>query len=62
MRDADIALLQLQEKHDLIHSSLCCLDAEKFYEFKALLDAQPSHNPGLERLMSVKAPWGADEA
>jgi uncharacterized protein (DUF1778 family) len=33
------------------------LDAEKFRQFAALLDAPPSPNPGLERLLGVKAPW-----
>ena len=33
------------------------LDAEKFDEFTRLLDAPPAQNPGLERLMVVKAPW-----
>jgi len=35
------------------------LDAEKFRQFTQLLDAPPAPNPGLERLMAVKAPWGA---
>ena len=33
------------------------LDAEKFRRFTELLDAPPVHNPGLDRLMAVKAPW-----
>ena len=33
------------------------LDADKFKQFTALLDAPPGPNPGLERLMAVKAPW-----
>lgn len=33
------------------------LDAEKFRQFTELLDAPAAHNPGLERLMAVKAPW-----
>lgn len=33
------------------------LDADKFRQFTRLLDAPPAHNPGLERLMAVKAPW-----
>lgn len=33
------------------------LNAEKFMRFTALLDAPPSPNPGLERLMSVRQPW-----
>ena len=32
------------------------LDAAKFRKFNALLDAPPAQNPGLERLMAVKAP------
>lgn len=38
------------------------LDANKFNEFTAALDAPPIHNPGLERLMAVKAPWRTDKA
>jgi len=33
------------------------LDAKSYQQFTQLLDAPPSHNPGLERLMAVKAPW-----
>jgi uncharacterized protein (DUF1778 family) len=33
------------------------LDADKFSQFTQLLDAPPAANPGLERLMAVKAPW-----
>jgi uncharacterized protein (DUF1778 family) len=36
------------------------LDADKFKQFTAMLDAPPSSNPGLERLMSLKAPWCTD--
>lgn len=38
------------------------LDADKFRQFTALLDAPPGPNPGLERLMAVKAPWNTDPA
>lgn len=38
------------------------LDADKFKQFTAMLDAPPGPNPGLERLMSVKAPWGTGAA
>lgn len=38
------------------------LDADKFKQFAALLDAPPSSNPGLDRLMAVKAPWDSDKA
>jgi len=33
------------------------LDAEKFKHFTKMLDASPAANPGLERLMAIKAPW-----
>ncbi len=33
------------------------LDSEKFEQFTALLDAPAGPNPGLERLLAVKAPW-----
>jgi uncharacterized protein (DUF1778 family) len=36
------------------------LDADKFKQFTAMLDAPPSSNPRLERLMSLKAPWSTD--
>lgn len=36
------------------------LNADKFKQFNAMLDAAPSANPGLERLMAVKAPWSAE--
>jgi len=32
------------------------LDDRKFQQFTALLDAPPTANPGLERLLAVKAP------
>jgi len=38
------------------------LDAEKFEQFVALLDAPPSPNPGFERLMAVKPPWDTSKA
>lgn len=38
------------------------LDAGKFQEFTAMLDAPPSPNPGLERLMAVTPPWVAVKA
>ena len=38
------------------------LDADKFRQFTQLLDAPPEQNPGLERLMAVKAPWEAKVA
>lgn len=33
------------------------LDDSKFKQFNAMLDAPPAPNPGLERLMALKAPW-----
>jgi uncharacterized protein (DUF1778 family) len=38
------------------------LDADKFKQFTRLLDAPPARNPGLERLMAIKAPWDAKAA
>ena len=38
------------------------LDADKFKQFTAMLDAPPGLNPGLERLMAVKAPWSTGAA
>lgn len=38
------------------------LDTEKFQQFIAMLDAPPSANAGLERLMAVKAPWESNKA
>ena len=36
------------------------LDADRFQEFIDLLDAPPTPNPGLERLMAIKAPWAKE--
>lgn len=36
------------------------LEADAFEQFTALLDATPTTNTGLERLLAVKAPWDAD--
>jgi len=38
------------------------LDTEKFQQFTAMLDAPPSANEGLARLMAVKAPWESNTA
>ncbi|RFC41051.1 MAG: Uncharacterized conserved protein, DUF1778 family [Candidatus Nitrotoga sp. CP45] len=38
------------------------LNTDKFQQFTAMLDAPPSPNPGLERLMAVRAPWAAVKA
>ena len=37
------------------------LDDVRFRDFNALLDAPPTPNPGLDRLLAVKAPWSAAE-
>lgn len=39
---------------DQVHFTL---DADKFQKFIDLLDEPPKHNPGLERLFALKAPW-----
>lgn len=39
---------------DQVHFTL---DADKFQQFLDLLDAPPLHNPGLERLFALQAPW-----
>lgn len=36
------------------------LDADKFRQFTETLDAPPKPNPGLRRLMALKAPWDTD--
>ena len=38
------------------------LNAEKFRQFTKLLDGPPVPNPGLERLMAVKALWDRKSA
>jgi len=35
------------------------LDTDKYRQFVELLDAPVQANPGLERLLAVKAPWSA---
>ena len=46
----------------LLDQVFFALDAEKFQQFAAMLDAPPSANEGLERLMAVKAPWDSNPA
>jgi uncharacterized protein (DUF1778 family) len=36
------------------------LNADKLKQFNAMLDAAPGSNPGLERLMAIKAPWSTE--
>ena len=38
------------------------LDTGKFRQFTKLLDAPPTRNLGLERLLAVKAPWSKKSA
>lgn len=38
------------------------LDSDKFQQFTAMLDAPPGANPGLDRLLAVKAPWSTGQA
>lgn len=38
------------------------LDESRFRQFTALLDASQDVNPGLERLMAIKAPWNTGKA
>lgn len=42
----------------LMDQSSFNLDADRFSQFTAMLDAPVEQNPGLERLMAVRAPWG----
>ena len=46
------------EKSGHIDQVFFNLDAEGFNAFNALRDAPEAANPGLERLMAVKTPWG----
>ena len=41
----------------LLDQMFFSLDPKKFQKFTQKLDAPPVHNPGLARLMAVKAPW-----
>ncbi|WP_423681784.1 MULTISPECIES: DUF1778 domain-containing protein [unclassified Undibacterium] len=38
------------------------LNTDKLQQFNAMLNALPSNNPGLERLMAVTAPWSKVKA
>lgn len=38
------------------------LNTDKIQQFNAMLNAPPSNNPGLERLMAVTAPWSKVKA
>ncbi|MBQ6656546.1 MAG: DUF1778 domain-containing protein [Ottowia sp.] len=41
----------------LLEQTFFSLDAARFEQFIAMLDAPDEPNPGLERLRAVKAPW-----
>ena len=45
-------------KSVLIDRVFFSLDEERFKAFNDLLDAPVAANPGLERLMAIKPPWG----
>lgn len=45
----------------MLDQVLFSLDEEKFERFMAMLDAPSLPNPGLERLMALKAPWHSQE-
>ncbi|MEX3556217.1 MAG: DUF1778 domain-containing protein [Burkholderia gladioli] len=38
------------------------LDESRFRQFTAMLDAPQDANPGLDRLMAIKAPWSTGKA
>lgn len=38
------------------------LDEGRFRQFTAMLDAPQDANPGIDRLMAVKAPWSTGKA
>ncbi len=38
------------------------LDAARFAQFNALLDAPSEHSPGFQRLMAVHSPWDLSPA
>ncbi|MFZ4703659.1 MAG: DUF1778 domain-containing protein, partial [Candidatus Methylumidiphilus sp.] len=41
----------------LLDQRVFTLDAETFEKFQAMLDAPPSDNPKLRKLMATQAPW-----
>ena len=43
----------------LLDRRVFVLDAETFERFRAMLDAPPSENPKLRKLMATTAPWEA---
>jgi uncharacterized protein (DUF1778 family) len=59
MHDAEINLRAKPEQRDPLDQVQFRLDDQRFKDFVRQLDASPSGNEGLARLMAVKAPWGA---
>ena len=57
MRDAAINWWALRQQRDLIDQVFFRLDDPGFRAFTAMLDAPLQPNPGLKRLLAVKAPW-----
>ena len=57
MRDAAINWWALRQQRDLIDQVFFRLDDARFRAFTAMLDAPLQPNPGLKRLLAVKAPW-----
>ena len=55
---ANSRLRKNRAKAVLIDQTFFKLDTKCFKSFNALLDAPEAANPGLERLMAVKPPWG----
>jgi uncharacterized protein (DUF1778 family) len=51
----DIACREAEDV--LLDQRLFTLDPEAFAAFQAQLDASPSDNPNLRKLMATKAPW-----
>jgi len=57
MRDAAINWWALRQQRDQIDQVFFRLDDARFRAFTAMLDAPLQPNPGLKRLLAVKAPW-----
>ena len=46
-------------KQAMLDQVFFTLDAKALKQFTDWLDAPVTHNPGLEKLMAIKAPWNA---
>ena len=58
MRTATINIRAREEERSLIdYATHFSLDAKEFKQFNQWLDAPVQHNPGLAKLMALKAPW-----